>query len=237
MAQPRRRAGDDKPDGGRSRLGQGSLSQQEDRPPGILGAAVQSPGRREIHMSVIAAQLEDDRREPVQSGGLLDSPENIGEFCSLRDKELVRADAIRTETQCVWKASLPEHFGGPDPQDRFRLVVHRAADQRQCETGRGAGVACHGAVYFCQGGKRNPAAHRRVEPLCTGGEQAFIRHNKTMPAKHSLLATRIFRSIQRLRQTSFNSGDVSTQGANGCLRRGVCSHGTCFRSIVHCLFL
>ena len=65
--------------------GPGRLAQQEHGPPGIPGAAMQPPRRREVQPRGVAADFEEHRREPLQPRGFLGDPQRIRKLRRLRD--------------------------------------------------------------------------------------------------------------------------------------------------------
>ena len=107
----------DKADGRGSRFGFGGLADQEDRPPRLLGTAVETPGCGEIEPFRIAAQFDEHGGKPRKRRGLLGNPQQVGELRDLGKQEILGGNAeLMDKTGRVGKACFPENLRRADPQ-------------------------------------------------------------------------------------------------------------------------
>lgn len=103
--------------GGRPRLRR--LPEQENRPAGRLGPAVQSSGGSQVEPGGVAVHLDDDRAKMAQAGRLFRDPESIRQSGDARNQEIVREKAgIAGQPGRVGQTGLRQRILRGDPEDR-----------------------------------------------------------------------------------------------------------------------
>lgn len=76
-----------------SRLDPRRMPQQEDRPPGLGGAAVQATRRGKVELPRIAGQFQDGGGQHLQRRRMFGDPQCVNRFRRLRKQQALRVDA------------------------------------------------------------------------------------------------------------------------------------------------
>ncbi len=192
-------------DRGRRRLGLGRMAQQEDRPPGRLGPAVETAGGGQVKTGGIAAQFEE--HGPHGAGGyrFLGHPQRTGQRAGRGDDE-VRQAGERGDARRMRQTRLGQHIGGGDPQQRTGRIGCEAR-QRQGKTRRCAGLARFAGAQFAQRGERQATAKGGIE----GGKAG--RDPFRCPASTGEVAQGNVLGPKRLGRPLLNGADGPAQGA------------------------
>jgi hypothetical protein len=144
--------------------------------PGIAGALVQPARRGQIEAVGIAARLQEDGGEAVQSGGLLGDPEGVGESVRPRDHQTGRINAKQeADARRIGISGLAKALGHSYPEDGSGRLLQQQSDKRQHEAGGGAGVAGGRGMDLGQADAGQTAAKCGVETDSAGGQKIGMR--------------------------------------------------------------
>jgi hypothetical protein len=197
------------------------LAQQQDRPPGHLGAAVEPPCRGQVEFLRIAAQFEDDGGERVEFCRLLRHPERVGQPLHFGEEQVFsRYAETAGQPRGIGHARLAEDFRRADPEQRAvpRFLPGKGRE-RQRKTRRQAGIARFRRVDLRQRGVRQTPAEDAVEAFDASRQAVAETRGRAAPEHGGVGGHR-----QRFGQAALDLRNLVAKGANGRPRHGVGRH-------------
>lgn len=215
----------------------GGLADEKNRPSGLLGPAMQAPGRGKVELFRIAAQLDNYGGKGGKRCSLLGHPQCVEELRHLAEQECFGSDTeLMSKARRIRKACFPENLGRTDPE-QGQVVVGCLEDQAgKCkrEASRQPRIARLRPVDLDEGGFRQTAAQRTIQPFDAGGEKCLLVLRNRATAQNGRLRTA---RAERLRQAALDLRDFVTQGKNSLSRHGVARHDSRPSRIVPVMFL